>query len=180
MRLFTISEKIQEGLPLVLKPGDPRVVIAASDSKSLVLPLGSSLKRLLDKEDLELDFRLVRGDIQESLGGLTLVKEQKGGSDKALVLLATSAGIGGHVLYDTPKGCTQPAVITALPIKGGSGERWEQRLLIMKPGDALRVNRTGGLEGGPPVISALWDGKFLREPVHQAARRQGPRQDLPQ
>lgn len=162
MWLFELNGSMKRGLKIDLDP-DPRVVIGHDTHKKVVLPLGSTLSRLVvgDQYDQSGVLRLERADLQEHLGGLVLVHQSE----------AEAAQDGrALVAVDFPWHDPQEGErVEYRRITFGRGKNWKQhrtmpqiledRLLVFNPEDGVEIRYVSRVV--PQKMRVKWDGRVL-------------------
>jgi hypothetical protein len=132
-----------------------------------ILPLGGSLWKLLTHPaDQTEEFRLLRGNLEETTAGLVLVKqsEKEAREEKrALVLVAGchDESLGTTKIY-TAYDHTSPD-----PITYTQGDGCKHALFIFRPGDGLFISWPAEALGStrPKSFIVSWDGTEMKERV---------------
>ena len=99
-----------------------------------------------------------------------LVPERHPRDRQALVVVATSAGVGGELWLTSncqeeymekgrvirrSKPLEQAVGVTLL----GSSAETNHKVLLLAPGASFKICRNGQLEGAPPELTVLWTGR---------------------
>ena len=169
---------LDESLSTSLDEAKQRVVKALDEC----LSTGEYTGETLEEEDLEQieelsdiveseSIELIYADIE---GKNKIVKEKRRSPD-ALVLIETIAGVNGRIAFksttydehvDMKSGRVKrkyrdtfpPPGISVIE-EGKSPQGSTCYLLRMMPSSSLRIERTGGLEDAPSVLTIVWKGR---------------------
>jgi hypothetical protein len=156
MWLYQLNGQLRKGMPVTLKPGDPRVVIGSelATGKRLVLPLGTSLERLLvcDEADLQSRMLLERADLQETNAGMVLChqsREEAVEDARALVAIdfpLQDVAEGEWVEHRRFGGRAMPQLL-------------EDRLMVFCPGEGIETAYRSKIV--PTWMRLSWNGRTL-------------------
>ena len=187
MKFYEVCDEVTPGLRAVgrSKEGnpDPRVLFGfrgesedgISITRSMVIPLGRSWKRLIVEDDLDQPLFVMEGDLAWTMGGRVLTQKTKRDDDRALVLVHTTPGVGGTVIHSSLRGAIPPEKVVSVPVESPS-EKWQEALYILPKGSGLFIERTGELEQGMKRKLILkWNGQKLVDVRRSQKRRRKPR-----
>lgn len=171
MKTFTVMEEAEKGIKFRYSKEGPNDIYG--------IPVGQGiLKQFQDTGLEEVEALLHWVDVLADGDKQRVVKEQHQRDRRAIVAVETCPGVGGAVkLYantsreweDEKKQRVMkepnpfpPPGITVLAERDSSLGNKEY-LLLMVPGASFRIVRSGRLNGAPPELVVVWNGRW-REP----------------
>lgn len=185
MRVYEVSEEIQEGCRVTLRPTPGVPMGNAKDTKEpVIVPIGNSLGRLLvHPEDQQARFRLMWAKLDVKPNGLFVVAQEEAERDE-------EAMVWVDLCHDEEIGFTrvgvsrEPGHTHPLPLKAVTSNGLQRVLYVFKKGDGLflSIPAEATLDGKPKRMVIWWDGQQLHQLVRQLVKKSKraprPQQDV--
>jgi hypothetical protein len=188
MKCFWVTDRVLRGIPVAREP-KPHINIYGNRMGGEVLALDRALVDFIQRGP-EVRLALTDANLIEERNRIVLARPLRAGSDRALVLLETSSGIGGVVDWSGSPGVKVLRKLKRHVRFHHDGEALEV-VVMLDRNASIRLTRTGeGLDDGEndwTEAKLTWDGDALTMAVTRrlspspggATRPRSPEVSLP-